>query len=113
MDGNFQSSLVNDNCFAVNRMLIGSDDVIRDDKYVPEGEFGMEDTGIYYRRLIRDGWNIVNQQENSRWNSETIFEKTLPNGWILRKIAHEQIDSPKGKGCYWDEHKLIAQAHKS
>ena len=45
---------------------------------------------------------------NGKWNSETIFEKSLPNGWVLRKVAHEQVDSPQGKGCYWDEHKLVS-----
>ncbi len=102
---------LNDSYFASNRMLIRSGDVTRDDNYVPKGGFGAEDTGVYYRRLIRDDWNLVNQKENSKWNSETVFEKTLPNGWVLRKIAQEQIGAPKGKGCYWDEHKLIN--HKS
>jgi hypothetical protein len=74
---------------------------------VPEGDFGAEDTGVYYRRLIRDGWKLISQKEKSKWNSETIFQKAIPKGWVLRKIAHEQVDSPKGKGCYWDEHELI------
>ena len=98
---------LNDRHFSAGRTLINSSEVSRDGNYIPEGKFGAEDTGVYYRRLIRDGWKIVNQKKNSKWNSETIFEKTIPKGWILRKIAHEQVDSPKGKGCYWDEHKLI------
>ncbi len=39
-------------------------------------------------------------------NEIDVFEKPLNNGWILRKLAHTQIGSPKGKGCYWDEHEL-------
>lgn len=98
---------LNDRYFTPGRTLSQSSEVTRDDSYVPEGEFGAEDTGVYYRRLIRDGWKLINQKENSKWNSETIFQKTIPKGWVLRKIAHEQVDSPKGKGCYWDEHELI------
>lgn len=98
---------LNDRCFTSGRILNQSSEVIRDDSYIPEGEFGTEDTGVYYRRLIRDGWKLISKKENSKWNSETIFQKTIPKGWVLRKIAHEQVDSPKGKGCYWDEHELI------
>lgn len=98
---------LNDRYFTSGRTLSQSSEVIRDDSYVPKGEFGAEDTGVYYRRLIRDGWRLVSQKENSKWNSETLFEKPIPKGWVLRKIAHEQVDSPRGKGCYWDEHELI------
>jgi hypothetical protein len=98
---------LNDRYFTSGRTLSQSSEVTRDDSYVPKGEFGAEDTGVYYRRLIRDGWKLVSHKENSKWNSETLFEKPIPKGWVLRKIAHEQVDSPKGKGCYWDEHELI------
>ncbi|MHA3774762.1 hypothetical protein ACXR0O_24835 [Verrucomicrobiota bacterium sgz303538] len=37
-------------------------------------------------------------------------QKPLPDGWTLRKIAHEQIFSPAGKGCYWDEHELVSES---
>ena len=30
----------------------------------------------------------------------------MPKGWTLRKLAHEQVGQPEGKGCYWDEHEL-------
>lgn len=98
---------LNDRYFNPSRKLSQSSEVTRDDSYVPEGELGAEDTGVYYRRLIRDGWSLTSQKEKGKWNSETIFQKTIPKGWVLRKIAHEQVDSPKGKGCYWDEHELI------
>ncbi len=93
---------LNGGCLSQKNVLKLSSEVRRDCSYTPEGEFGAEDTGVYYRRLIRDGWTL-----KSKWNSVTIFEKLLPKGWILRKIAHEQINPPKGKGCYWDEHKLV------
>lgn len=98
---------LNDRYFMPDNILIQSMEVARNDSYAPEGEFGAEDTGVYYRRLIRDGWTLVSSREVRNWNSETIFSKALPKGWVLKKIAHEQVDSPKGKGCYWDEHELI------
>lgn len=101
---------LNDRYFTPGKILNQSGEVTRDVSYAPEGDFGAEDTGVYYRRLIRDGWKVISQKEYGKWNSETIFEKAIPKGWVLRKIAHEQVDSPKGKGCYWDEHELINDA---
>ena len=98
---------LNDRYFFKNNVLSQSSEVIRDDDYQPEGEFGAEDTGVYYRRLLRDDWSLTSTSKKSKFNSVTIFEKQLKKGWILRKIAHEQVDSPKGKGCYWDEHELF------
>lgn len=98
---------LNDRYFSPDKTLHQSSEITRDDSFQPEGEFGAEDTSVYYRRLIRDGWELTSQKEIRKWNSETIFQKVIPKGWLLRKIAHEQVNSPKGKGCYWDEHQLI------
>ena len=59
--------------------------------------------------MLRDGWILISHEKNidRECDSKTIFEKSLPKDWVLRKIAHEQVGSPKGKGCYWDEHELI------
>jgi hypothetical protein len=69
-------------------------------------QFGAECTGVYYPRLLRDGWKLVEHDGAGRWNSWTVFEKSLARDWVLRKIAHEQVDHPPGKGCYWDQHEL-------
>lgn len=47
------------------------------------------------------------RREIGRMESLTVFDKTVGNGWLLRKLAHEQVNAPEGKGCYWDEHLLI------
>lgn len=39
-----------------------------------------------------------------------VFEKPLPAGWVLRKLAHAELGAPAGKGCYWDEHELLHAA---
>lgn len=90
--------------------LLRTSEVNRDDTFKPETYFGGECTGVYYPRLLRNGWHLTKREEQEKWNSESVFEKPLSDGWILRKIAHEQLYSPPGKGCYWDEHELVHEA---
>ncbi len=75
----------------------------RDVDYRPLAHNGGECPGVYFLRLQRDGWTLV--REASKRDC-MVFEKTLQNGWLLRKQAHAQIHSDPGKGCYWDEHEL-------
>jgi hypothetical protein len=79
----------------------------RDVEYMPPAYYGGECPGVYYLRLLRDGW--VESPEKSGLPPETdmVFEKPLPGGWVLRKYAHAQTGAPPGKGCYWDEHALV------
>jgi len=74
--------------------------MIRDTGYQPPLIRSGECPGIYYPRLLRDGWQMV------EGSSFAVFEKPLRHGWILRKYAHAEIGAPQGKGCYWDEHEL-------
>lgn len=82
-------------------------EVRRDERYSPEVGYGGECPGVYYHRLRRDGWSLVERRKLGKWFEEDLFEKRLARGWTLRKIAHAQLDSPAGKGCYWDEHELV------
>jgi hypothetical protein len=95
---------LNDRYANINNKLVTSSSVIQNKSYVPEGNFGAEDTGVYYRRLIRDGWVLSKTEVYGKWNEASVFTKEINNCWRLTKIAHEQVDSPVGKGCYWDEH---------
>ncbi len=81
--------------------------VRRDQNYCPSPSYGGECLGVYYHRLQRDGWSLMDSQFIGAWRDQDIFEKTLGKGWILRKIAHAEIGAPAGKGCYWDEHELV------
>lgn len=85
--------------------LRDSSEVSRDTAFAPTAYYGGECPGVYYVRLQRDGW-ILRSQHAAACGGATVFEKTLPKGWILRKLAHAQVGSPAGKGCYWDEHEL-------
>lgn len=76
----------------------------------PSEYFGGECLHVYFHRLMRDGWNRGERRVQSRHHDIQIFEKPLGKGWILRKLAHSQIDPPVGNGCYWDEHELIGPA---
>jgi len=97
----------------LNNRYFHHDDILRqnsgltcDPNARPEVQFGAECTGVYYPRLLRDGWRLSARDTFGRWNACTIFEKPLTRDWVLRKIAHEQVDHPPGKGCYWDAHEL-------
>ena len=63
---------------------------------------------MYYNRLVRDGWSFIAHAGVGEWKSTTTFEKPLPYGWTLRKIAHSEVGAPVGKGVYRDEHELVA-----
>lgn len=97
---------LNDRCYSDRSGTVESPEINRRSDYVPEAMYGAEDAGVYYLRLQRDGWKLV-ERTGPKLDSVSIFEKALPWGGILRKIAHEQIGAPPGKGCYWDEHEIV------
>jgi hypothetical protein len=92
-----------------HKVVRDSREVKRDTKYAPTTGFGGECPGVYYLRLIRDGWQLTGHEKLGKLRDQTVFEKPLTGDWTLRKIAHEQLGSPPGKGCYWDEHTLIRE----
>ena len=64
---------------------------------------------VYSNRLIRDGWKYLEDGWKYLEDTETawygIYEKTLPNGWILRKIfpgGYEHLHE-----VYWERHLLL------
>jgi hypothetical protein len=81
-----------------------------DPAYQPLARDGGECPGVYYPRLIRDGWTLKHPVSLESLGGTFHFEKSCPAGWLLRKVAHAQLGSPPGKGCYWDEHELYHAA---
>lgn len=79
----------------------------RDFNWHPSVNYGGECPGIYYHRLMRDGWTLAGQERAGSRNDGFVFEKPCPRGWTLKKISHAQIHAGPGKGCYWDEHVLV------
>lgn len=91
-------------------VLRDTNEIKRDLQFHPSGNFGAECLSVYYPRLLRDGWQLLERIKMSDLERLDIFEKTLNEGWILRKLAHAEVGAPPGKGCYWDEHELIHAA---
>lgn len=83
--------------------MLQTSEVRRDDSYAPDGGVGGECLGVYYPRLLRDGWRFAGQREAGI----DVFEKPVVRGWFLRKLACASIRHKAGRGCYWDEHELV------
>ena len=83
-----------------------SKEVERDLKFQPAGWYGGECPSVYYLRLQRDGWILKDRLDAGISDVFTVFEKSLPNGWVLRKYAHAEVHPGPGKGCHWDEHEI-------
>ncbi|CAN5740194.1 hypothetical protein BH11MYX2_BH11MYX2_18510 [soil metagenome] len=67
-------------------------------------EYGGECMGVYIPRLLRDGWQL---RDDEKERDTYVLDKPLWHGWVLRKYARAQIGSPPGKGVYFDEHALL------
>jgi hypothetical protein len=91
-------------------LLRDSSELARHRWFRPVGGVGAESLSGYFPRLLRDGWRLVGHQETGREKDLHTFERALPGGWALRKLARSQLDHPPGKGCYWDEHALVHEA---
>ena len=79
----------------------------RDFNWHPSVNYGGECPGIYYHRLMRDGWTLAGQERAGSRNDGFVFEKPCPRGWTLKKISHAQIHAGPGNYSYWDEHVLV------
>lgn len=88
-------------------VLRDSKDLRRDLKYTPSDHGNSEDLGVYFPRLLRDGWQQTDKDSAGKRKDRYIFDKAIGKGWLLRKIFHAETGAPVGKGCYWDEHQLI------
>lgn len=67
---------------------------------------GGECPGVYYVRLQRDGWNLVDTKPDGAGGHITHFTKRINDYWSLHKYAHETMHHPVGRSCYFDEHAL-------
>ena len=70
------------------------------------GSYGGECPGVYYVRLQRDGWKLVDNKPDGAGGRITHFTKRINDYWSLHKYAHETINHPVGRSCYFDEHSL-------
>ena len=87
-------------------VLQDSDEVERDRKFRPTAWYGGECPSVYYLRLQRDGWILKDRLDAGISDVFTVFEKPLPNGRVLRKYAHGEVNPGPGKACHLDEHEI-------
>jgi hypothetical protein len=76
------------------------------------GGVGAECLGVYFPRLLRDGWQLTREPcEPPDAASRTwVFDKLVSFGWKLRKHVHATLNHPPGRGCYYDTHELLHEA---
>ncbi len=72
--------------------------------YVPT--WGGECPGVYFHRLLRDGWTL---RRELTVTGTDVFERPLWHGWVLRKLSRAEAGVP-GKSVYFDEHELVHPA---
>jgi len=90
-----------------HKVSTGADMFWRDESYQPQNFGNMECLGVYYPRLLRDGWKLVRDLPFANGCRATVFEKDLRHEWTLRKIAWAESPKEAGRGVYWDEHLLV------
>lgn len=89
-------------------LLHETDVVERDREYSPAAPLrNNECLGVYYPRLLRDGWKFIGSRQERNTSRVDVFEKDVNDTWILRKLARATVDHPDGKGVYYDEHELV------
>lgn len=68
--------------------------------------WGGECRGVYFPRLLRDGWTLRDDLAHA---DAVVFERPLWHGWVLRKLSRAAVGVP-GKSVYFDEHELVHPA---
>jgi hypothetical protein len=68
--------------------------VSRDVEWHPRENYGGECPGVYYPRLMRDGWTMKEVIRSGKWKDKVIFEKPCGAGWVLRKSRMLRSERP-------------------
>ena len=63
--------------------------------------------GLYFPRLEREGWTLLENAATSRDAGYYLWEKAAPGHSVLRKAVRYGRNEQPGKGVYWDEHRLL------
>lgn len=64
-----------------------------------------EDPGIYFPKLLRDGWEYIEMVPEGK-DKRHRFTKAINNKLTLEKSFHVSLDSPVGKGVYYETHEI-------
>ena len=97
-------------CYWLNgphELLHEATEVVRDLKFRPPAGLGNNEClGVYFPKLVRDGWTLMAKRREGD-DSVVTFEKPAGKEWLLRKIARATLNRPIGKGVYYDQHELV------
>jgi hypothetical protein len=64
-----------------------------------------EDPGIYFPKLLRNGWEYTGVSEKGK-DKIHHFTKAVNRQLTLEKSFHVSLNSPVGKGVYYETHKV-------
>ena len=87
--------------------LFESDRVHRNSHYHPPNHYGRECPHVYYNRLQRDGWRLVEQTPLQGTSARVVFDRSASENWILHKICFEEVSHSNNRGNFYDTHQLI------
>jgi hypothetical protein len=69
--------------------------------------------GIYFYKLIRDGWKKIDETSKYKSTYKVYFHKNINNSLVLCKIfTATSEERPVGKGCYYETHEIINTKNK-
>ena len=63
--------------------------------------------GIYFRRLLRDGWVGSDKPKADKRLDRFAFQKPLNANWALVKFVYATLQHGEGKGVYHENHALL------
>jgi hypothetical protein len=78
--------------------------IVYEQSYGPPGN--SEDLGIYFPRLIRDGWEFIEHHQEGTTTVHTWSREHSSEPYRLIKNAYAGVDHPEGSGCYWDHYAI-------
>jgi len=70
--------------------------------------------GVYFFRLVRDGWNQHESEHIGKHSYVTKFDKRINDDWQLWKHFYSGLGHPIGKSPYYENHTLyhVKRRHK-
>jgi hypothetical protein len=87
--------------------LVRDSGEVQRDESEPDDVYRRIWRGMYFRRLIRDGWNLSGSEIDRYRVPVRRFEKKINDHWILRRIAHEGDMQRAGQAYAHDEYVLV------
>ena len=72
---------------------------------------GLWSRGVYFARLIRDGWTMCRNAPRSENQPTAVFERPVHHGWTLRKLVDACAPDAARHRSVSDGHELVNLEH--